>query len=255
MADSKCSGVYCIRNTVNGKRYVGSTTKLIQSRWRRHRRELQRGVHGNRYLQSAWNKYGANVFEWLVLANCDPDACIAEEQRWIDMFGAAQRANGYNILPVAGSQLGMKHTAESRKKMSDYRRSRKVLPAELDHLRELAASQRGVPISEDHKAKISESLTGRVFSESHRAKLSESATGRVLSAEHKDKLRQSGIGRKKSPETVAKFRASVQGQTRSAEQREKIRQSLLGKQHTPERRENQRKARMAYLERTRNQPP
>ena len=40
-------GVYVIRNTVNGKTYVGSTTVGLRRRLRHHRSALNRGVHRN----------------------------------------------------------------------------------------------------------------------------------------------------------------------------------------------------------------
>lgn len=55
------SGVYLIRNTVSGREYVGSSAD-IDKRWSGHKSDLRRGVHANRYLQNAWNKYGADQY-------------------------------------------------------------------------------------------------------------------------------------------------------------------------------------------------
>ena len=53
--------IYEINNTKNKKRYIGST-----SQWKRRKYEhkylLEQGEHGNKHLQNAWNKYGADVF-------------------------------------------------------------------------------------------------------------------------------------------------------------------------------------------------
>lgn len=53
----KLSGVYEIRNTLNNKRYIGSSINIYR-RWRDHKRMLNLSVHPNKHLQSAWNKYG-----------------------------------------------------------------------------------------------------------------------------------------------------------------------------------------------------
>lgn len=57
----KLSGVYEIRNTLNNKRYIGSSINIYR-RWRDHKRMLNLSVHPNKHLQSAWNKYGEKHF-------------------------------------------------------------------------------------------------------------------------------------------------------------------------------------------------
>ena len=53
------SAIYGIRHIANGRIYVGSAVRT-NARWRHHRSQLQRGTHHSRYLQAAWNKYGAD---------------------------------------------------------------------------------------------------------------------------------------------------------------------------------------------------
>lgn len=55
------SGVYQIYNTVNGKRYIGSSIH-IEQRFKEHLRNLRANKHVNAHLQSAWNKYGEHSF-------------------------------------------------------------------------------------------------------------------------------------------------------------------------------------------------
>ena len=64
------SGVYQIYNTVNGKRYIGSSIH-IEQRFKEHLRNLRANKHVNAHLQSAWNKYGEHsfVFEEVELRN------------------------------------------------------------------------------------------------------------------------------------------------------------------------------------------
>lgn len=55
------SGVYQIYNTVNGKRYIGSSIH-IEQRFKEHLRNLRANKHVNAHLQCAWNKYGEQSF-------------------------------------------------------------------------------------------------------------------------------------------------------------------------------------------------
>jgi predicted GIY-YIG superfamily endonuclease len=52
--------IYYIRNTVDGKWYVGSTTN--KNRLSQHRHALNKNDHWNKHLQRAWNKYGKKAF-------------------------------------------------------------------------------------------------------------------------------------------------------------------------------------------------
>jgi len=114
------SGVYQIVNTVNGKRYVGSA-KCFRDRWSKHRRDLGKGVHHSQYLQRAWNKYGADKFDFEVVLVCSPADAVFYEQRMMDVHKSANHRCGYNIAPAAGSQLGLKHSQKSREQMSRVR--------------------------------------------------------------------------------------------------------------------------------------
>ena len=56
------SGIYIIRNLINGNVYIGSAVR-IDSRKRQHLHKLRSGKHENGHLQKAWNKYGEDSFE------------------------------------------------------------------------------------------------------------------------------------------------------------------------------------------------
>ncbi|MEG7697747.1 GIY-YIG nuclease family protein, partial [Listeria monocytogenes] len=51
-------GIYFIKNTINNKMYIGSSTMKIYKRVQHHYSELKRDNHKNKHLQNAWNKYG-----------------------------------------------------------------------------------------------------------------------------------------------------------------------------------------------------
>ncbi len=80
---SKVSGIYELRSTTSGKRYVGSSVDVYGRLWT-HRRELRRNGHYNTHLQAAWNKYGEDTFEYVLLLECDHDNLLQYEQFCLD---------------------------------------------------------------------------------------------------------------------------------------------------------------------------
>lgn len=140
------AGVYLISNNVNGKCYVGSTIHLDQRR-REHFSKLANNKHINAHLQNAYNKYGREAFDFEVLETIDiddniKDKLLKREQFWIDNLKPE-----YNILLVAGSNLGYHHTEEHAK-----------------HIRE---GQSGRVLTEEHKAKLSEAAKHRKSPSNH----------------------------------------------------------------------------------------
>ena len=59
-------GIYKIENKVNGKVYIGQSID-IEKRWKSHISYLNKGIHRNKHLQSAWDKYGEGNFDKKIL--------------------------------------------------------------------------------------------------------------------------------------------------------------------------------------------
>lgn len=104
-------GIYQIVNTVNGKRYVGSSVN-VEKRLNEHFRVLSLGKHHCVALQRAFNKYGRDSFQGGIIKECDNGSLLCEEQKVID-----ERAE-YNSSRTAGSPLGTRHTEKTRRKYS-----------------------------------------------------------------------------------------------------------------------------------------
>ena len=96
----KC-GIYKILNNSNGKFYIGSS-KIIETRWKRHQIRLNRNYHSNKHLQYAWNKYGNAAFELSIVEECDVDVLLEREQYYLDVTKCTDRLIGYNIAIKAG---------------------------------------------------------------------------------------------------------------------------------------------------------
>lgn len=96
----KKQGVYAIRNIVNGKVYIGSTTNSFRERWRTHRKKLKGNKHPNNYLQNSWNKYGKDCFIFEILEITEPENCLKREGYYIKLYKALNRQYGYNVQDV-----------------------------------------------------------------------------------------------------------------------------------------------------------
>jgi group I intron endonuclease len=157
MKDVKLCGVYQIRNTINGKLYVGSTARGFRWRWGQHVSALNKQQHSNQKLQNAWNKYGETAFIFEILVCCPEELCLHFEQVVMDKLNVV--ACGYNIAPVAGSRRGVKQSIDSKTKLKATLASR-TPNQKLAIGEKLAASLRGKTLSATHKANISAGCLG-----------------------------------------------------------------------------------------------
>jgi len=109
-------GVYLIRNTRNGKVYVGQSQIGLYQRCYGHLAKLQ-GGGDNRHLQADWDKCEADfVFE--VLVTCEPEECSMYETHCIAQYHSYHRKFGYNI-DIRTSGAGSKSQETIDKIQSD----------------------------------------------------------------------------------------------------------------------------------------
>jgi group I intron endonuclease len=179
---------------------------------------LRRGQHHSKYFQNAWNLYGEEKFEWIVIENLDEKCLGLDDQEVLSILEEREhfwveyhRANGvvYNLREVAKSNLGLKYSEESKKKMGEWQLG-KVLTEETK-----------AKISQAHKGRVSPNR-GKVFSEEVRKKMSEGGKNKILSEEHKKKIAEAGKGRKNTPEALANMSKAQKGHTVSDETKRKI---------------------------------
>jgi group I intron endonuclease len=100
---SQISGIYKIVNKVNGKYYVGSSKDILGTDGRKaqHFRELKNHRHCNSHLQAAWDKYGSENFELIVVEEVLPDLLIKTEQKYLNE-AAVDKGKSYNKSFIAG---------------------------------------------------------------------------------------------------------------------------------------------------------
>lgn len=205
------SGIYKIENTVSGKLYIGSAIN-IATRIRKHKESLKRKKHHSIKLQNAWNKYGADVFNFEIILVCDRHNLIMYEQAFIDFFSAFK--DGYNMCPAAGNRLGLKHSIKTKIKMSAAYKNRSQ-----ESISNVKASRFGAkrnPMSLETKIKIGNTNKGRVWSDDRRAEYGRIRTGekrKPCSEERKAKIGPACTLRKHEPhskETRLKIKAALQ---------------------------------------------
>ncbi len=194
------SGIYEIKNIVNGNNYIGSAINIYK-RWGSHKDELRKQNHKNKHLQNAWNKYGEDSFCFSILEMCNPAQTIEREQHYIDTINPV-----YNIARVAGSTLGKKHTDEAKNKMR--------------------ASQLGRKPSSETRKKMSEAGKGRLFSEQHREKLSKAGIGNKNGIGN-----HAGLGRKHTEEQRMKMSFIRKIICNTEEFKQKVSQRMNGNKH------------------------
>lgn len=106
-----CGLIYLITNIVNGKVYVGQTTKTIGERFSEHKSEARRG--SELPFHRAVRKYKPDAFTATELEKCsDRDSLNQAETRWIRTLHAATSESGYNC--TSGGEGGYERTPESR---------------------------------------------------------------------------------------------------------------------------------------------
>lgn len=106
--------------------YIGSAVDF-NLRMIRHKHHLKKGIHRNLHLQRSYNKYGKEnmVFEILEKLN-SPEFLIQREQFFIDSLNPQ-----INILKIACSPLGYKHSEETKKYISKVNTGRKMTPEQI----------------------------------------------------------------------------------------------------------------------------
>lgn len=154
--------VYVIKNTINGKKYVGQTTSTVDKRWRKHVNNSNSG--SSLFFHKAIRKYGTSAFEvetvYLVHSKSEMNmyeiSLIQSLRTYEPEFGYNQTLGGEGALDNQFAK-GNVLSAATRKRMS------------ISHEGQKRTSEQCLNIS---KSKMgNKSCCGRIVSEDTRRKL------------------------------------------------------------------------------------
>jgi group I intron endonuclease len=210
------SGIYIIKNVINGKIYIGSAVN-VEKRLYAHRWALQKGNHCNIHLQRAWDKDGEGEFLFETFLTCDRRYLIFYEQLTIDSSMVRHgRENIYNISPHAGSSLGRNHSEATKYKIGLKSKGRWTGKHHTEETKQKIrlgniGKNKGRKASIETRNKMSKGGKGRTFTEEHRRKIGLANIGRKKSTEEIEKLRKANIGKKHSEEAKKKIGGAFRG--------------------------------------------
>lgn len=143
------SGIYCITNNTNGKVYIGQAKDFETRRWE-HFRKLEKEIHFNKHLQSAWSlNPDENLWSFEIIEYCEisKDILDSRETFWIKEYDSINPEIGYNKCTYGNSRLGTTHTEEAKNKMSEIHKGK---PHSEEHRRKNSEANKGVSKTEEH---------------------------------------------------------------------------------------------------------
>lgn len=172
-------GIYQIKNKANEKIYIGSSIN-IKDRWRWHNWALKSQKHHSRYLQRAWNKYGEEnfIFEILEIVE-DEHFLLSREQYYLDKYKPFKKEYGYNLSNTAGNCLGVKHSEETKRKMSAVKIGHKHSDQTKKKISASNMGKKGIPCSEEKKQYFRDLYSGRSVSDETKKRIGEKQKGEL----------------------------------------------------------------------------
>lgn len=237
--------IYCARNVINGKCYIGKTAYDIKYRKGRHESAARGGA--TLPFARALRKYGFASFTWSVLfqSNVSDEFLSLVEIDFIADLGT-QVPSGYNVAKGGGGGvLGWKHTEQTRIKLSAFQRSRGPVSAEtrermrisgrskkftVEHRKALSEAQRIAQNQPSTKQRMSELVKERYTDPAFIEKMARIQAD----AEYRKQMSQSVTIAHNLPEFKKKMSEKLKERWKDPDARQKMLEALQKTRSTPE---------------------
>ena len=231
--------IYKITNLVNGKMYIGQSSKVV---------EESKNYYGSGLLiKRSIEKYGIENFKKEILENCETQLELGDREiHWISKFNSMIPA-GYNLtnggrgvgFGKGHPNYGIPNTAEQKRKISEAMTGVKKNP---ESVRKSAETRTGIPRSAETRAKLSIalkkvmedpeirkkcSLGGKnAVWDDERKKAHSEIMQKVCSTEEWLSKNTGRLGIPQTDETKAKISKSNTGKVRGSENKKQISNSV-----------------------------
>jgi group I intron endonuclease len=198
--------IYKVTNKINGKAYIGQTINYDNRKWGHINSSVKtKNSDYNSIFHRAIRKYGIESFEWNILykGSYNPKLLDELEMVFINYYGTFGK--GYNANIGGGSNTGIKRSEETKKKLSDINKGKKISKEIIEKIR---LKNIGKKRDDNFRLQLSLRKKGTVVSIETRQKQSNSAKNRPkISKETSIKLSMSRTGLKsvKADKTMYKF--------------------------------------------------
>jgi len=187
-----------MHTTPSGKRYIGITNQSVERRWK-----LGYGYKKSRYFYPAIKKYGWNNIKHEVLfTNLTKEEACKKEIELICAYNTNDRLFGYNLHEggvVGGRPFGYHHTEETKKKLSERHKGKKLSKKQYETLKLNMFKKGHIPWTKGKK--LPKQLVEKIR---ERCKGNKYALGHKLSEEQKKKISEASKGKHHSQKTEFK---------------------------------------------------
>ena len=166
------SGIYKLQ-WESGYFYYGQSINVCK-RKKEHFYKMKSKKHYNKIIQNVFNKYG--LPEFIIVELCDAESLTITEQIYIsEDFNNSKCCN---LCPAAGSQMGIKRSEETKRKLSISKKGKPSYKRTPNH--NLMQSKRltGIPKSESQKDKLRKANSGKKYSDETNKKKGSSRYGK-----------------------------------------------------------------------------